>query len=255
MTTQPPDPGEPGPATWWSPPDPAWPPPQPTAPRRSRVGLWVTLAVVAVLAVPTLVVVAVYVAGQTLRTGDPGAPASSAGCLPDTFEDGSDNRHVAIGEPIEYPRTPPASGRHWGNFLQGSEIRTVYTVADRPAVERLVHSLEHGYTILWYDADIADDPDRMAVLRDIAADAPTKFMAAPWTAADGDPFPAGIDVVLAHWSFGDRAGGAEPAALGVTRDGSEPVGVRRACAELSAEVVADFMTEYPFTDSLEPYAP
>ena len=30
---------------------------------------------------------------------------------------------------------------------------------DRPTLEALVHNLEHGYTILWYDETIADDDD------------------------------------------------------------------------------------------------
>ena len=37
--------------------------------------------------------------------------------------------------------------------------RKFYTEDDRPELEALVHNLEHGYTILWYDETIADDAD------------------------------------------------------------------------------------------------
>ena len=62
------------------------------------------------------------------------------------------------------PRSPtptrrPAFGPHWGNYLQGSEIRSFYTVERPPEVERLVHSLEHGHTILWYDDTVKPGTD------------------------------------------------------------------------------------------------
>ena len=32
-----------------------------------------------------------------------------------------------------------------------------YTKDSRPELEALVHNLEHGFTILWYDETAADD--------------------------------------------------------------------------------------------------
>ena len=46
--------------------------------------------------------------------------------------------------------------------------RKFYTDKDRPELEALVHNLEHGYTILWYDDTIADDPDELNVIDAIA---------------------------------------------------------------------------------------
>ena len=60
-------------------------------------------------------------------------------------------QHINAPQKIPYDQAPPSYGAHWPNFLQGSEIRTFYTPSDRPEIERLVHSLEHGHTILWYD--------------------------------------------------------------------------------------------------------
>ena len=87
---------------------------------------------------------------------------------------GSDGNHVETGTKITYPTSPPSFGQHWPNYLQGAELRSFYTTDDRPEVQRLVHSLEHGYTILWYDGakvkdttllkDIADQGDKQTCL-------------------------------------------------------------------------------------------
>src|SRR5512139_544982 len=50
---------------------------------------------------------------------------------------------------VKYATVPPSNGPHLASPALGD--RRVYTVADAPAVEALVHNLEHGYTILWYD--------------------------------------------------------------------------------------------------------
>ena len=53
-------------------------------------------------------------------------------------------------------RLPP-SGRTTPHRSQST--RKFYTSDDRPAVATLVHNLEHGFTLLWYDETIADDGD------------------------------------------------------------------------------------------------
>ena len=89
-----------------------------------------------------------------------GVSESAAGCQPiktekvDLKVQADGTYHVPSGSTVDYPDAPPAFGPHWPNFLAGSELRTFYTPEDRPEVERLVHSLEHGHTILWYDDSI-----------------------------------------------------------------------------------------------------
>ena len=81
-----------------------------------------------------------------------GVSTSAADCDPVKKVDATGSgEHINAPQKIPYPDSPPAFGPHWPNFLQGSEIRSFYTTGDRPEVERLVHSLEHGHTILWYD--------------------------------------------------------------------------------------------------------
>ncbi len=181
-----------------------------------------------------------------------GVPAAEAGCQePEVKEAAGGSDHRATGEPIPYEDTPPAFGPHWGNFLMPNEIRKFYTAGDRPEVERLVHSLEHGWTILWYDQTIADDAAAVGDLRAIAGKFPDvenpqqKIIIAPWTAEDGgEGFPGDSHLAFAHWSMGGTNGNPE---------GQQ--GVWTYCSQVSGEVVEQFMGDYPSTDSPEPGAP
>lgn len=175
-----------------------------------------------------------------------GASAAEAGCQEVQTTPAVGNAdHRPEGEDIAYPESPPAAGPHWGQFLLATEIRKFYTADDRPAVERLVHSLEHGHTILWYDETIAADEQALA---DVEAIAKTfsgtgqedKFIAAPWTAEDGEAFPEDTHIALTHWSVAGE-------------DGQQSV--HQYCTGVSGEAVANFVAEYPAADSPEPNAP
>jgi hypothetical protein len=179
-----------------------------------------------------------------------GVAASEAGCQEVVTKDAEGaNDHRPDGEKILYENSPPAAGPHWGSYLQGPEIRKLYTVDDRPAVEKLLHSLEHGHTILWYDETIIEDDQAMEELEAIARKFPSntdfndKFIAAPWTSEDGDAFPDDTHVALTHWSMGGTNGNPE---------GQQ--GVWQYCAEVSGEIVEEFMGDYPYSDSPEPNA-
>ena len=111
-----------------------------------------------------------------------------------------------------------------------------------------MHNLEHGYNLLWYDATIADDADQVAVVKAIAAKfegktLKNKFIALPWTKADGKPFPDGKHIALTHWSAG-----------GDPSDPSKQEGVWQYCSKPSGEVVDSFTKDYPYSDSPEPQA-
>jgi len=182
-----------------------------------------------------------------------GASVSTAGCQDVVTKPAEGNNdHREEGVKILYPDVPPAAGPHWGQFLMGSQIRKLYTSEDRPPVERLIHSLEHGHTILWYDDTIAEDDEAMSDLRAIAKKFPSnsdmndKFIAAPWTERDGNgkEFPDGTHVALTHWSMGGTNGNP---------DGQ--LSVWQYCEGVSGEAVEQFMDDYPYSDSPEPTAP
>jgi hypothetical protein len=173
--------------------------------------------------------------------GELGVTESAAQCDPVTkVKATGNNDHIDPPQKIPYPAAPPASGPHWGNFLQGSEIRPFYSVDDRPELERLVHSLEHGHTILWYDETVKPGTEAYESVQAIAKkfDETDKFMAAPWTSDDGGSFAEGKHVALTHWT------------------GSEnQQGVTQYCSAPSGAVLEQFMEDYPAGDSPEPNAP
>jgi len=181
-----------------------------------------------------------------------GAPADVCQDVTTKPADGNQD-HVPQGTPMTYPDSPPAFGTHWENW-DGFDSK-FYTAADRPELGMLVHNLEHGYTIMWYDETVADDSAQMEEIRAIAdkfggsEDLRNKFKAVPWTSEDGDPFPEGQHVALTRWSTGN--GPAVDA--GLVPQG-EQTGAWQYCSEPSGAALDRFMLEFPYTDSPEPNA-
>jgi hypothetical protein len=178
---------------------------------------------------------------------DIGAAADS--CQKVTTKKAEGNQdHVEVGTPMTYPDAPPAFGQHWN--MWDSMDRKLYKASDRPELGELVHNLEHGFTILWYDETVAEDDAMMDDLRGIASklqgttDLRDKFKAVPWTSEDGKPFPDGQHVALTHWSVGG-AGNTDP---------SKQVGVWQYCSAPSGAALEEFMVDYPYMDSPEPSA-
>ena len=98
-----------------------------------------------------------------------GAPASACGKITTKPATGS-SEHVPTNSNVTYDTAPPAFGAHWNEqgVAPAPFNRKYYTAKDRPDLESLVHNLEHGYTILWYDDSIADDADKLTVIEGIA---------------------------------------------------------------------------------------
>ncbi|MGZ4445752.1 MAG: DUF3105 domain-containing protein [Nocardioides sp.] len=182
-----------------------------------------------------------------------GAPASTCQKPTTKKADGNQN-HVSYPTTVDYKDAPPAFGAHWNEpgIAPAPMERKLYTTDDRPPLEALVHNLEHGYTILWYDDTIAQNDSDMKQLQAIAdklagtTNFRDKFIAAPWKSSDenGAKFPSGQHVAFTHWS----AGGAG------TTDTSKQVGVFEYCSAVSGAALSKFMLDYPYTDSPEPGA-
>ena len=162
--------------------------------------------------------------------------------------------HVPVDTPVDYADAPPAFGSHWNEagVAPASFSRKFYTGDDRPALEALVHNLEHGYTILWYDATIAKDSKALdeieAISRKFGSDSDfrDKFIAAPWKSSDEDgaKLPDGKHVAFTHWSAGGNG----------ETDTTKQVGVFQYCSGVSGAALSTFMDKYPYTDSPEPNA-
>jgi hypothetical protein len=184
---------------------------------------------------------------EELAVGEIGAAASVCQDVTTKKADGSQD-HVQPGTPLEYADAPPAFGQHY-DVWDGME-RKLYTEGDRPDIGELIHNLEHGYTVIWYDETAADDGETMDTLRGLASkfegtdNLRKKVKIVPWTQEDGPAFPKGQHIAYTHWSVG----GAEAGSTG------KQVGVWQYCSEPSGEALETFMLDYPYMDSPEPNA-
>jgi hypothetical protein len=168
-----------------------------------------------------------------------GVSAASASCddvqTTKSTNTEADRQHVANGTTEKYKTTPPSYGPHWSQ--PAYPAREFYTARDRPEMEQLVHNLEHGYTIVWYDDTIKGD--QLSALKDIAKRArsedavgPTgKFIVSAWDDAYGD-LPSGKHLGISHWG---------------TQDSHVQL-----CGKVSGAAVQKFIDNYPAADSPEP---
>lgn len=159
-----------------------------------------------------------------------GVAAADAGCG-DIIDDPTTGESDHVEGVVEYETSPPSSGQH-RPFSAGFE-RSFYTADDTPELEQLVHNLEHGATIVWYDEDVSDeDVSELELLAGKLADGSSpKFIAAAWDSADRGEFPEG-NIAIAHWSVDS--------------------GHRQYCDRPSGDVINDFSEQFPLTDSPEP---
>jgi len=223
---------------------------QQKASERKRTMLIVGIAAVVGLLIIGLAAFPLYQQWQegNRPVADFGVSAAAANCgeVIDDPATGA-NDHVGPGTAtpdvttIEYATAPPSSGQHFG--VSSGFARNFYTRDDTPPVENLVHNLEHGATIVWYDDAVSDEEvDELEGLANrITADAP-KFIVAAWSSERGD-FPEG-SIAMSHWSDAPE-GSAE---------GTPGTGHRQYCEQVSGEAINEFVVEFPYTDSPEPNA-
>jgi hypothetical protein len=192
---------------------------------------------------------------------DIGQSATDAGCLsvskvysdPKNHAAEPPHNHVTYPQTVQYATAPPAFGNHWNaqGIAPVAMDRKFYTASDRPPIEALVHNLEHGYTILWYDASITGDAlDQVHAIAkkfDGTTDFRDKFIAVPWLSSDSASlakgvsaqFPEGTHIALTHWETAATGSGWGP-------------GVAQYCKGVSGAAVKSFTIAYPYTDSPEP---
>jgi Protein of unknown function (DUF3105) len=189
-----------------------------------------------------------------------GVAATAAGCSTVQEEVGTGTgQHVTT--PVTYQTTPPSFGPH--NPTPADQGVHFYTADDRPPVEVLVHNLEHGWTIVWYDESVAGDSGAMDILKATAgkfdghgSDPSYDMIIAPWTSSDGGgtPIPDGKHIAFTHWSIHHQT--FDPNAWkGHDVTNGEPAipsfGESQYCSSFSGAALGDFMQKYPFDDAPE----
>jgi hypothetical protein len=192
------------------------------------------LGLVAAAAVPAIMDAANDPAGKALSSF--GVSPADASCDPvEEVEVSGSSEHVKDGTTVEYDSVPAVSGPHYAAPAPFS--RKFYTPDDVPPIEHLVHNLEHGYALVWYDPETKGEA--LQELEDLSERGPEekatrgKFIVAPWPAERG-AFPEGKTVAIARW-------------------GKEK-GWKQYCGQLSGEAIGTFVNDHPYSDSPEPNA-
>lgn len=76
--------------------------------------------------------------------------------------------HVENGEPVESPSDPPTSGSHYGSPMPAgfyTEDSPEYLSTDHDGY--LIHSLEHGYVVFWYNCEELNEQNCSTLLSNI----------------------------------------------------------------------------------------
>lgn len=193
----------------------------------------VGLGLVAAAAVPTYLNARNDPANKAFA--DIGVPAADAACDEPTDDEAAGaGLHVGPGtdQPdkttVDYPTVPPSSGEHFAEWVLDQRW---FGPGDLPPMEGLVHNLEHGYVVIWYDDTIRDQQltDLEGLRERLAGERAGKVIAAPWDTAYGE-LPEGKHVAMSAW------------------------GHRQLCGQVSGEAVSAFNTQFPVTTAPEPGA-
>lgn len=170
-----------------------------------------------------------------------GVAATAASCdqvINDPVTGVSD--HIGPGTPtpnettVKYATIPPSSGKHLA--VPEAPARAFYDASDRPSLETLVHNLEHGYTVVWYDESTPKaQQDELKKLAPLARkdDKAGKFIVSAWDQSRG-AFPKDKHIAISHWG--------------------KKSGYRQLCGAVSGEAIQSFTKKFPYTDSPEPNA-
>lgn len=208
------------------------------ADRRRSLLIIGTASVLSVALIVAVVVVVRRADSGLLKNqavGSFGVAAAAASCDAEVSQTASGTQQHADPSKVKkiaYTTVPPTFGEHYP--APAPFGRTFYAEKDRPAMETLVHNLEHGYTVVWYDKTVTGDS--LTALDNLSQRIPLdagkeKLVISAWDDSYG-VFPAGKHIGMSHW-------GAKN-------------GVRQLCGSVSGEAIAAFMGKNPSTNAPEP---
>ena len=149
-----------------------------------------------------------------------GVPAAEGGCdeIEEHKEEG--NQHVNAGTDVEYETSPPTSGDHW----EAPADHGFYP--EEVPEESLVHNLEHGQIVIWYDPDATTETrDNLDAFAESANEGePT----GPIIAAPYPDIPEGKTFVMTAWTASQACSAYSLDAINAFREkyqgrGPEPI--------------------------------
>ncbi|HWI50548.1 MAG TPA: DUF3105 domain-containing protein, partial [Symbiobacteriaceae bacterium] len=127
---------------------------------------------VAILALGAVAVIGLFVYSVVNGSSEPTmAKPDKAGCTHSPVKAAMDGletvlcksaNHVPDGQQVRYDSDPPVAGEHWETWVAPG----FYQAAQ--ANEKLVHNLEHGHIVIYYD-QAKLTADQVAALRTLAA--------------------------------------------------------------------------------------
>jgi hypothetical protein len=131
--------------------------------------------------------------------------AEEAGCELSENPATSRDHSTDPAEEVEYEQNPPNSGRHFQIEAQDGAYE------DSPRPEELVHSLEHGRVVVWFDPELPEDAradlkafyddDEYQMLLAPKGDMPSAVAATAWGA---EPQPLGTGYSLTCSQYDER---------------------------------------------------
>ncbi len=122
--------------------------------RRKRGGRTRTYLIIVGIVV---LIAGAFFARQTFnnrRTGQLNEIARAAGCGEvTTTSDSGSGRHLTEDQTVEYDTSPPTHGAHDPIPLRAGIYEEPFTnvKGEKPTIYKAVHSLEHGYIIVWHE--------------------------------------------------------------------------------------------------------
>jgi hypothetical protein len=154
--------------------------------------------IIAVVGGLVLVVMAAYLVwrnSQAAPAAQAGIPTATLAPVGESIPLIPDRSHVPEGtDPGPYNSDPPTSGRHYDVPAQAG----FYDADPYPSFPagHLVHSLEHGYVIFWYNCDLLNENECATLksqIKDVMnAEDNLKLIAFPWRSID-------VPVVMTSW--------------------------------------------------------
>jgi hypothetical protein len=163
--------------------------------RRSNASRWIIVGLVIVA------IVAAFVARSALNGKKSSAfekVAAAADCGKVKTYSNLDRTHEP-GVRVKYSTSPPVGGPHDPNPLPGGVYDAAFSTdpAKQPSIYQAVHSLEHGYVIVWYNNLSGDEKDSLTK----ALTGEQKVIVVPYPA-----MPDGHKMALTAWGRLDYCG-------------------------------------------------